>query len=512
MSPGTQSRDARRTSALARHLQLESSATRLAARFLATHGDLLPWDSLLDFIKVEDRAPAMPWKQVREILEQELGAARLGLLKSIREEPLAASFATQTHLAQLSGGDQVEIEVLRPSLAGAAVRELRAALPRLMKESGFEEAISKRKLAADLEEWFHGETDLTRELTDLERLGSKKDIAPSGIYPQPLADLCGPRVLTRQHLPGPRLSTLLQEGPVSWGDGRSAADAAGDLAEDLVQGLFRRGFYNLCLHPDQLVLLPNGCIGYTRFRASVALDPPERRRQLDLLWRVYAGDLEGVAGQLDRLLVPSEGSDVERFRREWLSSARDYANLIADEPMTAGPTMPARWLIALLRVARLHGMWLPEASSAIYRHLLLLEALSRCLAPASNPEERVREVLGAERQRQLGDVLDNDSLREALLGAAGLLRDSPADLHQLLTRLADGSFRLQAHVVEAPRLVQERARNTRLLTTAVLTVAVAVLLTIPDLPGLFGVPLRWVLAAFLGVLFIAAGIQWRTLG
>ena len=54
-------------------------------------------------------------------------------------------------------------------------------------------------------------------------------------------------------------------------------------------------------------------------------------------------------------------------------------------------------------------------------------------------------------------------------------------------------------------------RSSRLLATAILSVSVALLLTIPDLPAPLGVPLAWPVSGALIALYIWALIQWRRL-
>jgi hypothetical protein len=102
-------------------------------------------------------------------------------------------------------------------------------------------------------------------------------------------------------------------------------------------------------------------------------------------------------------------------------------------------------------------------------------------------------------------------LQQVLLNTLTLTQDGPAQLAQILADAADGSVRLRVESTDAARVVRAQNRRARLWTAAILAVSVAVLLTVPNLPVVFGVPLEWPLGAALGGLYLACAVLWRRL-
>jgi hypothetical protein len=104
------------------------------------------------------------------------------------------------------------------------------------------------------------------------------------------------------------------------------------------------------------------------------------------------------------------------------------------------------------------------------------------------------------RQRQLGLTLrklEPDRLQPTLISLVNLLHDSPIQVQKLLADLAEGSFGLSVQVSEAPRVTRSRDHHVRLLTVAICSVGVALLVTASGLPRPFGVSLAWPLGAVL---------------
>ena len=89
-----------------------------------------------------------------------------------------------------------------------------------------------------------------------------------------------------------------------------------------------------------------------------------------------------------------------------------------------------------------------------------------------------------------------------------MLHDSPGDLRNVLGQLADGTFRLRTYVTESSNVLRARYKSARLITTAILCVCIAVLLTAPGSPSVFEVPLAWPLSVLLVFLLAAVCLQW----
>ena len=67
---------------------------------------------------------------------------------------------------------------------------------------------------------------------------------------------------------------------------------------------------------------------------------------------------------------------------------------------------------------------------------------------------------------------------------------------------------MNVYALEPPKVVQSRNRRTRLVTSAVLTIGLALLLGLPDLPIVLGGTLYSLVTVAIVLLYLSIVIQW----
>ena len=83
---------------------------------LSTRVDLLPPEYIINLAKLQDQVPAFSIKEVRDIIELELGKSLYTIYRDFDEIPLAAASLGQVHRATLHTGEEVVVKVQRPGL------------------------------------------------------------------------------------------------------------------------------------------------------------------------------------------------------------------------------------------------------------------------------------------------------------------------------------------------------------------------------------------------------------
>ena len=472
-----------------------------AAAFLALRPDLGTGPVLEKLLTVaSSTTPAVARTDLPELLARSLGREKRDRIAWVDEGSFTSSLVTSTHRARL---DDTEVAV-RVALDDAGLRARARELARHVRSTCRAlEIPAPDDLESEVDAWLRQDADLERELRDLELLFGKARLHGSSemSFPRPFPELSGPRILTFEHL------------PVSpWIDGRPPVR---ELVRSFLEQGFAWGCFSCRVAPSDLNLAPDGRLVAHRFGPLVVLDEAERRRQLELLAAVYRGDLGGTSRALARILVPGETTDVEAFRRHWLAAARNYAaaggGAAADAADDTGLSPPSLWLLGLLRVSREHDMWLPRKARDLYRAVVVIEALARRATSTGEAQEMLRGALTKKEEDDLLDHLTPGHLRSTLTRLAVLAQDGPANVHQLLTQMADGTLHLHSQVHESRRTHQTRVRSARMVTAALLCVAIAELLGHPDLPRIFGISLAWPLALSLGAAAGFVVVQWRRL-
>jgi ubiquinone biosynthesis protein len=85
-------------------------------QLLSTRADLLPPPYLDALSRLQDDLEPFPFDQVRETIEDELGARLSRVYDDFDETPLAAASLGQVHAALLRGGRDVVVKVQRPGI------------------------------------------------------------------------------------------------------------------------------------------------------------------------------------------------------------------------------------------------------------------------------------------------------------------------------------------------------------------------------------------------------------
>ena len=276
----------------------------------------------------------------------------------------------------------------------------------------------------------------------------------------------------------------------------------------------RAGIIHLDLRLDNFVITENG-VGFVDFGLCDRLDTQVRRRQLSYLAAIYSGDQGRIFQALTEILVPSEDTDMEAFRRDFDAETRrvEVSSVPDDAESSQADRSPfATYLIGTLRAARRNRLRVPTRVLAMYRALLTTETIANRLG-LRDGVRKIGESFFAEIRRDeiVAQYSDPENLESALLSVLSLTRDAPGQLGQLLSELSDGTFSLATRNTDAPAVTRAKNRRTRLIVSAILSVSVALLLTVPKLPAPLGVPLAWPLTALLVAVYGWTLVQWSRL-
>lgn len=140
---------------------------------LSTRRDLLPIDIADELARLQDRVPAFPSAQSRQIIEKALGNPVDVLFARFDTAPMASASVAQVHSAQLRDGREVVIKVLRPDVEPVirqdiALLFLLARLAERCLRDGWR--LRPVALVADYEHVILDELDLGREAANASQL------------------------------------------------------------------------------------------------------------------------------------------------------------------------------------------------------------------------------------------------------------------------------------------------------------------------------------------------------
>ena len=504
---------------------------------LALRPDLVPQAYCDELMLLFDRVPPFGAAEARAVFMEDLGVPPEELFASFDPEPFAAGSLAQTHLARLDDGTQVAVKIQRPNVRRQIVRDLRRArvLARGLELAGVSLILTPRQIVDELGEALLQEIDFRHELANLTLLYRLAGNSSVEAIPEPYPEYSGDRVVTMGYIHGTPVSELLgraarrpdeaERVPETVSASGARVDGEPDrhqLASNLITAtlrqVFRYRFFHADLHPGNLFAMEDGRIGFVDFGLCDSWDGTMRLRLLRYLSAVYSGEVEQMYQSLSEILIPSDRTDMAAFRADFFAESRRWTSRMrtsteartrATRPDERSPI--AEWMIGVMRVARVHGLRVPPMVVSIYRALLVSETVANRLDADADLRSVGREFFERLRVDEIMHAFEPKALEPSVISYLTLARDGPGQVNQILSELADGTFTMSVQAAEPPRVARARDRRTMLIVTAVLSVSVAVLLSRPDLPVLWGVSVGWPLGALLLFLYVAVIVQSRRL-
>src|SRR5690348_11893343 len=85
-------------------------------QLMSTRADLFPPEYIEEFKKLQDRVPAIPFSEVKGVIERELGRPLGEIFAEFDPESIAAASVGQVHTARLFSGEKVAVKVIRPGI------------------------------------------------------------------------------------------------------------------------------------------------------------------------------------------------------------------------------------------------------------------------------------------------------------------------------------------------------------------------------------------------------------
>ena len=255
-----------------------------------------------EFRSCLDTGPAVPFSEVRQRVEDELGCALEDAYEEFDREPFGRASIAVVHRARLHDGRTVAVKIIRPGIEHQVATDLDLLQPLcevLVRQTGDQLAGSVLQLVDGFRIQVGEEMDLrneSRSMQHFRRLLAEVAL-PRIAVPEPYPELSGASVLTMELLDGVPIDDL----------GRLAelgVDPA-PLVEDVVRAFLlttaRWGAFHGDAHAGNLLLLRDGRIGIVDWGIVGRLDPETHRFFLRLL-AALVGDESAWADLTEHLV------------------------------------------------------------------------------------------------------------------------------------------------------------------------------------------------------------------
>ena len=360
---------------LRRRLEILGPTFTKLGQIMAIREDLLPESITRELDSLMDHLPAIPFEQVRAIIERDLQQSVGEAFQELDPEPLGSASIAQVHRGTTLEGDDVVVKVIKPGIRDVITSDLKLLeffgvflqwiLPRYQPTQIIEEfsAYTKREI------------DFDYEADHAEIFAANFQDVDGVVFPEVYRELSTGDVLTMEYLggirPGSKAALALSEAE------RQRVIDLGATA--IIRMLYKDGFFHADLHSGNLKIMPGegpedlqigfidlGMVG--RFRSEL------KRRMLYYYYALVRGDVESAAQYLLDMARVGEDGDPQGFRRAVADMARHF--LMRSKQ---GSISLAQVILRSLSLGGQYRVFFPVEMTLMVKALVTFEGVGRTL-------------------------------------------------------------------------------------------------------------------------------------
>lgn len=454
-------------------------------QILATRMDLFSPEWIAEFEKLQDHAPSVPFAQIKQQLQEDLGTSLENIFAELVSKPLAAASIAQVHRASLQNGDEVIIKVRRPGIRPVVEADLRL-LRRLAKiiEADFPEMrrFKPREVVRQFTLSLRRELDLAAECRNAERIAGNFAAHPEIVIPKVYWEWTSERVNVQEAIngiPGRDLESIDQSGL----DRKILAQRG---AQAVLKMILEDGFFHADPHQGNIFYLPENRIALIDFGMVGRLSAERRTQVVDLLHGLVEKETERVV----EVMLDWAGAiniDLGSLKLEIEDLVDQYHGVPLKELSIS--TM----LADLTTLLRDYQLALPPDLTLLTKSLISLEGMGHQL----NPEFDLVTEFSPFLRRALLARYAPDALAkkgwQVVAGGLDILTGLPQDLRHLLRSARSGRLQVHVDVTRLQHFGNQLDRATSRLTMGVVIAALiigsSIVMTVEHGPKLLGLPL-----------------------
>jgi ubiquinone biosynthesis protein len=401
-------------------------------QILSTRPDLVGRTLAAELRSLLDETPRDPPEVVRATVENELGQPLQDLFEEFDEVPIASASIGQVHRARLKSGQQVVVKVQHAGIHDVVRKDLDvlSGLAQLAERLPELAAYRPVETVAEFQRSLRRELDFGREERNLQHFFARFHDNPKVEIPQPISELCTPRVLTMEMLEGTKLSEL-NEANASRFDLEEIARCGAELYLEMI---FADGFFHADPHPANVMILPGNRIGLLDFGMVGRVDERLREDIEDLLLALINQD----AVLLTSLIIRIGSTPLQLDRSALQNDLADYVAIYGNQPLDRFVLSDA--LEEMIDMIFRYRIVLPAQVTMILKVFVTLEGTSQLLLPRFSLMQVIQRYQRKALLRRLSPARRVRKLRRLYAEVEHLVESLPRRTMEILDQINAGKF------------------------------------------------------------------------
>ncbi|MBI4439499.1 hypothetical protein HY638_00845 [Candidatus Woesearchaeota archaeon] len=302
-------------------VRLRKTLERLGPTFvkfgqvLSVRPDLVPLRYMKELEKLQDHVRPTPFKNIKFMIEHELGKKIHEVFKRIDSEPLASASLGQVHRATLLTGEEVVVKVQRREAEGIMENDIRIMkyVAELM-ERHIEGArrFKPTQIVDEFARWTQNELDYKTEARYARRFRGMFLNSKEVYIPKVYDDFCTRRVIVMEFIDAIPLSNLegLKKAKVN------IRKVMENGLKAILTQVFIHGFFHADPHPGNILIMKNDVVSFVDFGIVGFFDRELKLRSSDLFIGIAEMDADRIIESLMAFSTLPAGFDKEAFKQE----------------------------------------------------------------------------------------------------------------------------------------------------------------------------------------------------
>ena len=467
-------------------------------QILSTRPDLLPAEFIRELSRLQDRVPPFPWEEAEQILQAELGGPIESVFEAFDRTPLASASLGQVYRGRLIGGEEVVVKIRRPRIRKTIEVDLEILLHlATLMERHMEDGDLYRptRFVEEFSRTLERELDYEIEAAHLERFSAQFASDPDIRIPRVYRELTSSRLLALEYLEGIKISEIdrLRE------EGFDLSEIARKGARLIMKQIFVHGFFHADPHPGNVLVLPDGAIGYLDFGMMGRLCRETREKFAGLLLAVVRRQEAKVARRLIALTEPDGEPDYRALERD----VAEYMERFLYRPI--GEVDFARSFQQMVEMVARHRLRLPPEIFFMIKALVEIEGIGRRLDPGFDLVKEAAPFVRRLYRERLRPGRLVEGLAESGEEFFHLMGEIPRQLRQILEQIRQGRVHVEIEHRGLEPLLSSLDRLGNQLSFAIV---LGSLVVGSSLVVLSGIPPLWHEIPVVGLIgFLVAGIM-----
>lgn len=430
-------------------------------QFFSTRVDVMPPEYIEELAKLQDTVPAVPFSEIRAVIEEEFGRPLEEVYSHFEPQALAAASLAQVHLANLPNGEPVAVKVQRPRIGDLADIDL-ATFSYLMdgvhRFTKFGRRIDIPMIVEEFVRTVGDELDFLREGSSAERVRESFAANDKVYVPYVVWDYTTTKVLTLEAVSGIKISDY---GAME-AAGIDRAKTAQIVIDAYLKQVLEDGFFHADPHPGNLFVNPGPVVTFVDFGMTGEITPDMKDAFKDMVIGVVQKDSAQIIDALKVLRFLRPGAETSSVKKaiDWMM--RNYSTLRAGS-LTFEQVEDIR--DDILKILRDQPLTIPAQFTFLGKTFGATVGVTTGLDPNIDLIEATRPYVANLIQTTAKDWT-NILLTEAK-NLGRLLLGIPKQVHDTLEALQAGQLRVQVDSREIVEAINKSSRRNVLWNAAI---------------------------------------------